>query len=339
MRASINLTVALLLLRPAAGAAGEPGLGESVSVYVWAPVRASGVVLEGSDQERSVSAKIIAQKLQETPSLRLVESAEDADVAVEVVTQAFRTNDGFVVGARISTAELRLIVEGVCGLGCFTGGEQVDWATAAGYTGTRIAAWIEANRVWFPARPTRRPRTRPSAVETPGPVGSMTPASVRAAIDFGIKATPEDLKKYTGVARSPEAGAAQRSGPDSLMVSIHTPYARVALLASAAKAAGRALTEADVPGELLEPTLTVTVESAPSSPGASQAGIERVVIDRGGASRGSPPVEPARLERSKQLVATFPLDVLAPGNDIRIVLSDGRQAVLSLTEEWLRELK
>lgn len=117
------------------------------------------------------------------------------------------------------------------------------------------------------------------------------------------------------------------------MVVISTPYARVASIGDKMRKEYRLVSPADLPGEVV--ALTFDVYAAPYK----GPDVQRVVL----AAKDGTIIQPIKEEPDsvgggRSISATFPLEALIAGTEIRVVTSTGEERV-KITPEFLAKIR
>lgn len=118
------------------------------------------------------------------------------------------------------------------------------------------------------------------------------------------------------------------------MVVISTPYARVASIGDKMRKEYRLVSPADLPGEVV--ALTFDVYAAPYK---GRPDVQRVVL----AAKDGTIIQPIKEEPDsvgggRSISATFPLEALIAGTEIRVVTSTGEERV-KITPEFLAKIR
>ena len=161
-----------------------------------------------------------------------------------------------------------------------------------------------------------------------GPPRPPLPADkVRAAIEWGRRASEAELKQY------------ELKTAANWQVDFDTPFLRVAQLAAALERSGKVLMESDVPEKFLVDELHVYVH-ARQAEGSSTAlpNFEYVMVTRPAANGRSESVLPTALDRfvrqvpipgyygparvAQSVRASFPIKTLVPSGELRMILHD-----------------
>jgi len=160
------------------------------------------------------------------------------------------------------------------------------------------------------------------------PRSLLSADKVREAIAWGRSASEAELEQY------------ELKTADTWRVDFDTPFLRVAQLAAALARSGKVLTESDVPEKVLVDEVHVYVH-ARQAEDSSRAlpNFEYVMITRPAAEGRSESVLPTALGRfvrqvpipgyygparvAQSVRASFPIDALKPGSEVRVVLHGG----------------
>lgn len=119
------------------------------------------------------------------------------------------------------------------------------------------------------------------------------------------------------------------SASDSSVVMITTPFARVAMIAAAARKEYRTIGAGDIQQDLLAPTFDVHVTRADR-----RERVTHVVVMRDGDA-----VQPIAKEPTRSgLTATFPLSELRENAELRILVDD-REERLLITKPFLDRIR
>jgi hypothetical protein len=189
--------------------------------------------------------------------------------------------------------------------------------------------------------------TMPAATVAAPPVG-LSPERVREAIQWGLAAPEPELAQY------------EMKTDRTWLVNFDTPFLRVAQLARSMKVQNTPFTAEDVPPRTTADEVHVYAHARPE--GATQRGpslpnIEHVLIVRtreDGA--GTEPLSPLSVQSfvrrvpmgddwsgptriARSVKAVFPLHVLAPGNDVRLVFESGETQTVRITAEMLSRVR
>lgn len=300
---------------------------------------------------RSDSARDLKEALFKSSVLKLAEDASQADIAVEIVDRS-EGQKGLLVQARLFSGDRVFPLSGACRGAC-------RWRSAASDLGGEIEAWVRKARTDLP----QLLATKPVRLRSPeGPIVPMSPDGIRAALAFGATAGESDFRQYLGRARFPrakEGGNRIRLAPEDLFyspaISITTAFRRVAILSMEAARQYKPLSESDVPAAMLSAAVIVAAEpfirgSDISSPIVN---VSHIVVAREGSSDPGSVVQPLSVEKTLKswqnamgatrggegVSATFAPETFRSGYELRIVTSDGREAVVPFSAEWLARLR
>jgi hypothetical protein len=178
--------------------------------------------------------------------------------------------------------------------------------------------------------------------------GEMTPERVRQAISWGLSAPERDLEQY------------EIRADRNWVLNFDTPFLRIAQFSRAMKIQNQPISEADLSPKLLAGELHVYAHAKVDSSANGSLplpNIEYIVIMRatpdGPADtilplsvlsfiRRVPPSEadlwgPTKI--AKSVKATFPLQALAPGNEVRILFEGGLIHSVRLDADLLARIR
>jgi len=323
---------------------------EQLKLYVYSQ-SATGAFIDHGAQDRSDSARDLKEALSKSSVLRLSEDASQADLAVEVVDRR-EEQRGFLVQARLFSADRVFPLSGACRGAC-------RWRSAAADLGDQIEGWVRNAKTNSPELLAKKPvRLQAPA----GPIVPMSSDGIRAAIAFGAVAADSDFRQYLGRARFPRAKESDRKArvaPEEFLyspaVSITTAFRRVAVLSMGATRQYKNLSESDVSDAVVSATVTVAAEPflKGTDIGSPIVNVSHIVVAREGSSEPGSVVQPLSVEKTSKswqnalgatrtgegVTATFAPEVFRQGHELRIVTTDGREAVVPFDVAWLARLR
>ncbi|HXB55162.1 MAG TPA: hypothetical protein VN461_10290 [Vicinamibacteria bacterium] len=176
----------------------------------------------------------------------------------------------------------------------------------------------------------------------------MTPERVRQAISWGLSAPERDLEQY------------EIRADRNWVLNFDTPFLRVAQFSRAMKIQNQPISEADLSPKLVAGELHVYAHAKADSSASGSLplpNIEYIVIMKAAPDgpaetilpttvlsfiRRVPPSEadpwgPTKIARSVK--ATFPLQALAPGNEVRILFEGGLIQTVRLEADLLARVR
>lgn len=186
----------------------------------------------------------------------------------------------------------------------------------------------------------------PAAFASAAAPAGLSPERVREAIQWGLSAPEPDLAQY------------EMKTDRTWLVNFDTPFLRVAQLSRAMKIQNTPVTEADVSPKTAAEEVHIYAHARPGAAGTRAHALPNIdymfiVRPRQDTTDTIQPLSlqsfvrrvpmgedwsgPTRISRSVK--AVFPLQALAPGNDVRLVFEGGQVQSVRITADMLTRVR